>query len=134
MKSSKVTISVVIALFVLLTSAFAQTGTVQANIPFAFTVGKQTLPAGEYRISISNSLLRVSPVDGHGAVYVGTYTIGGGPNEDKTSRLVFHRYGNRRFLSQAWIHTGGNALFVSAPEREYARNTKLEQAIVLASR
>jgi len=41
-KSPKVTISVAIALFVLLSSAFAQNGTVQATIPFAFTVRKQT--------------------------------------------------------------------------------------------
>jgi hypothetical protein len=134
MKNSKVTISIVVALFVLLTSAFAQNGTVQATIPFAFTVGKQTLPAGHYWVSINGPTLRVTRPGGHEYAMMITARIGGGVNDDERSRLVFHRYGDRRFLSQAWIDGGGHELFTSAAEVEYARSTKPEEAIILASR
>jgi hypothetical protein len=129
-------ISVVFALFVLLASAVAQTGAVRVTVPFAFTVGNQTLAAGDYKVSINGSLLQVARIDGPGTASVMTSYTGSGPNQDPNPRLVFHRYGKRHFLSQAWIGevNGGHELFASSAELEYARTTKQDQAIVLASR
>jgi hypothetical protein len=136
MKSSRLMISVAFAAFVLLTSAFAQTGAIRVTVPFDFTVGRQTLAAGEYRVAISGSLLQVARIDGPGVSTVSTNHTGGGPNQDLTRRLVFHCYGNRHFLSVAWIGevNMGHELFASAAELEYARTTKQEQTTVLASR
>ena len=136
MKSSRLMISVAFAAFVLLTSAFAQTGAVRLTVPFDFTVGRQTLAAGDYRVAISGSLLQVARIDGPGVSTVSTNYTGGGPNQDLTPRLVFHCYGNRHFLSVAWIGevNMGHELFASAAELEYARTTKQEQTTVLASR
>ena len=47
MKTTRFMVSATFALFVLLTSAFAQTGAIRVTVPFDFTVGKQTLPAAE---------------------------------------------------------------------------------------
>ena len=137
MKSSRVMISVAFAFFVLLTSAFAQTGAIRVSVPFDFTVGKQTLAAGEYRVTINGtSLLQVARINGPGVAIVSTNYTGGGPNQNLSPRLIFHSYGNRHFLSEAWIGevNMGHELFASSLELEYARTTKQEQTIVLASR
>ena len=47
MKNSKLMIAIALAVFTLLASAFAQTGAIQATIPFDFVVGKQTMAAGD---------------------------------------------------------------------------------------
>jgi hypothetical protein len=136
MKNTRLMVSAVFALFVLLTPAFAQTAAIRVSVPFNFTVGKQTLAAGDYRVAISGSLLQVSRLDGPGVSTVSTNYTGGGANQDLTPRLVFHCYGNRHFLSVAWIgeRNMGHELFASSAELEYARNTKQEQKIVLAKR
>jgi len=129
-------VSAAFALFVLLTSAFAQTGAIRVSVPFDFTVGRQTLAAGDYRVAISGSLLQVARIDGLGVSTVSTNYTGGGPNQALTPRLVFHCYGNRHFLSVAWIGEvkQGHELFASSVELEYARTTKQEQTILLATR
>jgi len=136
MKSSRFMISVAFAAFVLLTSAFAQTGAVRVTVPFNFTVGQQTLAAGDYKVSINGSLLQVARIDGPGTASVMTNKTGGGPNDDSSPKLVFHRYGTRRFLSEAWIGevNGGHELYATSAELEYARTTKQDKNIVLASR
>lgn len=134
MKSSRIMIAVAFAMFVLLASAVAQTGAIRFSVPFDFTVGKQTLAAGDYKVSISGSVLEVARVHGPGTAYVMTNKTGAGPNEDLTPRLIFHRYGDRHFLSQAWIGDGGHELYASVAELEYARAMKQDQMIVLAAR
>lgn len=136
MKNTRFVVSVVFAAFVLLASAFSQTGAIRVTVPFDFTVGKQTLPAGDYRVAISGSLLQVARIDGPGVSTVSTSYTGGGANQDLTPRLAFHCYGNRHFLSVAWIGEmkQGHELFAPAAELEYARTTKQEQKTVLASR
>jgi hypothetical protein len=137
MKNTRFMVSATFALFVLLTSAFAQTGAIRVTVPFDFTVGRQTLAAGDYRVSVNGtSLLQVARIDGPGVANVSTNYTGGGPYQDLTPRLVFHCYGNRHFLSVAWIGevNQGHELYASAAELEYARATKQEQTIVLASR
>jgi len=132
MKSSKLMIAAAFATFVLLSSAYAQTGSFQVTVPFAFTVGHQTLAAGDYTVTAHHQSLQLARTDGHGGAIVLTNATGGRSNDDPTPRLVFHRYGDRYFLSQAWIG-GGREVFASTAELEYARTTKQEQAIVLAS-
>jgi hypothetical protein len=136
MKNTRFVVSVAFAAFVLLTSAFAQTGAIRVSVPFDFTVGRQTMPAGEYRVAINGSLLQVARADGPGVAMVSTNYTGGGANQDRTPRLIFHCYGNRHFLSVAWIGESNQAheLYASTAELEYARNTKQELKTVLASR
>jgi hypothetical protein len=130
-------LSAAFAVFVLLTPAFAQTGAMQVSVPFAFTVGKQTLPAGDYRVTIGGAaILKLACINGSGFSYALTNYVGGGPNENMTPRLVFHAYGSSRFLSEAW--TGGtnmgHQLSTSRAEVEFARDMRPNKTVILASR
>jgi hypothetical protein len=133
MKSSELMISIIFASLFLLTPAFAQTVPIRVTVPFDFTVGDQRLPAGEYRVAIvSDSALRVLRMDESTVAHVVTTFISGGPNLDPTPKLIFHRYGDRRFLFQVWTGEVGRELFASASESEYARTTKQESVTVAA--
>ena len=136
MKRSTFTMSSAFAILVLLASAIAQTGAMRVNVPFNFTVGKQTLAAGDYKVSVSGSLLELARIDGPGVATVSTNLTGGGPSQDPSPRLVFHCYGNRHFLSIAWIGESnqGHELYASPAELQYARTIKQNEKIVLASR
>ncbi len=88
------------------TSAHALTMTedkVVANIPFDFTVGQTTLPAGEYvvRRIASPAALLVQNKETYEAASVLVNAV-----EDRSSlgeaKLVFDRHGNEHFLSQVW--------------------------------
>jgi hypothetical protein len=114
-----------------MTSAVAQTGSIKANIPFDFTIAKQTFPAGEYKVLEQDLVLLLVPLDGPGSVVVLSYIAD--YKHDVTPKLVFHRYGKRSFLSQAWIGTVAHELIASPREIEYARTDKQEQVVVLAS-
>ena len=131
MKRSHLMIAVAFAVSILMTSAVAQTGAIKANIPFDFTIAKQTLPAGEYKVAVQGTMLQLVRLDGAGSAYV-QYNLSA-HNKDMSPRLVFHRYGTRSFLSQAWITGAGHELIASPREIEYARTDKQEQVVVLAS-
>jgi hypothetical protein len=110
------------------------------NIPFAFTAGAATLPAGEYRVQKMDSnsavlLLRCG--DPTAAAFV--TTIGTqGKKQQEQSKLVFNRYNDHYFLSQVWVagHSTGRELRQTAREKEIAQSAKLEtkdQVVLLAS-
>ncbi len=136
MKSSKLMLSAVFSMFVVLTPAFAQTGTIRVSVPFAFTAGKRTMPAGDYRVAVNGSFLQLINADGKAVNNMLTNYTGGGPNENQAPRLVFHCYGSHRFLTEAWIGETpmGHALGRSSVERELARSTPADQNIILAAR
>jgi|HubBroStandDraft_5_1064220.scaffolds.fasta_scaffold231440_2 hypothetical protein len=104
------------------TFAAAQNGTLRATIPFNFVVNGKTLPAGEYSVQPSASLgsLIIKGVERPASVI--SLTV---PVVDRSSRpvprLVFHVYGDRYFLSEAWSGDQGTKLTVSHSEREIAR-------------
>ena len=110
------------------------------NIPFAFTAGEASLPAGEYRVQkmdVNNAVLLLRCGDPKASAFV--MTIGTqGKKQQEESKLVFNRYNNHYFLSQVWVagHSTGRELRKTAREREIAQTAKLEakdQVILLAS-
>jgi len=131
MKRSHLTIAVVFAIAVLMTSAVAQTGAIKANIPFDFTIARQTFAAGEYKVAVQGTMLQLVRLDGTGSAYL-QYNLSA-HNKDVSPRLIFHRYGTRSFLSQVWITETGHELIASPREIEYARTDKQDQVVVLAS-
>ncbi len=133
MKPTRIMITIAFVLFALLASAVAQTRAVQVNIPFGFTVGHKIMTPGSYEVSIRGPLLRVARIDGTDAAIVLTNCTGGGIHENLDARLVFHRYGDRRFLSQAWFagNSTGHVLYSSAAELEYARAAKQDAELVV---
>jgi hypothetical protein len=92
-----------------LSSTNAQTQSsmqLKMNIPFAFSVGNQTMPAGEYTVRCTNpssdtKVLQLRSRDGHESVLVRTSSVIGKLQDD--AKLVFYRYGDRYFFAQAWL-------------------------------
>jgi hypothetical protein len=108
------------------------------DIPFAFTAGNATLPAGEYRVQKldrNSAVLLIHCWDAKASALV--ITNAAQAKEPQTeSKLVFNRYGNRYFLSQVWKAGSirGRQLPISPREKEMpqlARNeTKTEITLV----
>ena len=115
-------------------TAHAQTARhLTASIPFQFTIGNQTLPAGDYTIDSINqdsgkSALRFRSKDGRVTRLVIMNPTQRGLDPEKAS-LVFHRYGDSYFLAEVWA---GDPYGLTLPrsrserdmERELARQIK----------
>jgi hypothetical protein len=137
MKSARTLIT--ICLLFTAVSLFAQTENrplMKVNVPFAFTVDNQTLPAGQYYVvSVTpERAIRLSSADGkHSA------TVNDLPNyasmPSANSRLVFHRYGNEYFLAQVWTK-GDNVArnpFISKRAIEIAQSgVRSDTMVILA--
>ena len=129
---------VVLSMAVAAVSARAQAGFVlAANIPFDFVVGKQTLPAGEYRIEqlSGRSVLLIRSTDGHTSTVVMTMPALANDWQSE-SKLVFNRYGDQYFLSQIWTagNQSGRELYKSPRETELAGKAVKREVAVLAPR
>jgi len=102
-------------------TAYAQT--VEANIPFPFTVGKTALPAGKttFDLQVAQGVLRVRSADYKTAAMVITNGVTAKRNADGKATIVFNRYGDACFLSQ-FHYPGydGRALPKSVREIELA--------------
>lgn len=83
-------------------AAYAEDGqVVQANIPFEFTVGSTTLPAGQYQFRrTEDSLLLVRAADGR-SLYSMAYPLSNGVRPDK-SMVKFDVVEGRHVLVQVW--------------------------------
>ncbi len=94
-----------VALMAALVSAHAQSpGPVVADIPFEFAVGGKSLRAGEYSLrafTTNGDALLISSKDSNDKAIRLTQSIQARivPQQGK---LVFHRYGQRYFLSEVW--------------------------------
>ncbi len=103
----------------------AQSGNrVVADIPFAFTVGDQPMPSGQYESREANSqgnALVIQSKDAKSSAIRLTTSIR--PDESKSARLVFHRYGERYFLAEVWSggDSTGRQLMKSRQERASER-------------
>ena len=88
---------------VLAINAHAQTK-LTASIPFAFSAGKTTLPAGKYTITVLNpasdrKILQIRSLDGRSSAVVLTTGIIGKASEN--AKLVFERYADRYVFAKA---------------------------------
>ncbi len=115
-------------------SAYAQSSSVAANVPFNFVAGNLQLPAGEYVIkagSPSQAILSISGADSKKLVMS---NLCESPNAPEQTKLVFHHYGDRYFLAQIWVagDRSGSELPRSRQETEIAR-TQPRHDVVLAA-
>lgn len=95
---------------------------VVANIPFEFSVGYKTMPAGEYTVRTilsANDALLIQSADGKSSALRLTQATTAKRNKSSHARLVFHRYGERYFLAQVWsgADNTGRQLLKSQEER-----------------
>jgi hypothetical protein len=86
-------------------SVHAQTPSkVEVNIPFEFSAGKTTLPAGVYSIKrMSGNNVTLRSKDGHSSVILNAPVTDGSSDPNAVERIVFERYGDQYALSQIWL-------------------------------
>ncbi|MGC1300472.1 MAG: hypothetical protein WA869_36045, partial [Alloacidobacterium sp.] len=108
-------------------SAAAQDHSVQANVPFDFTVGSTVLPAGAYTISTdtakSPDVLVIQNRQRNIAIFSTAYGSG---NQSKTGELVFNRHGGQYFLHE--IRCSAAGMNVDLPTSKSEKRAQLQEA------
>jgi hypothetical protein len=109
------------------------------DIPFEFTAGGKTIPAGLYTVrpaDLNRNALTISSREGrHSVIFLVNATASSMAR--KRSSLVFNRYGDRHFLSEVWRlgESTGRQLIPSSQERELslARKDSQRESISIAA-
>ena len=130
-------IAAALALFAT-TAAVAQTVDLKANVPFSFTVNRATLPPGEYSLKSMDeqgTALAIRDLNSKTTNLVISNSCRS-PKSASQTKLLFHRYGNRYFLSQIWTagEDVGRQLPSSAGEKELARDFSMQQVVLVAAK
>ena len=85
--------------------ARAESDEIQVKIPFAFEVGQQTLPAGDYKLTLDWSSNAVT-IDGgnheHAFTVIETRLAPHQHSDENDARVVFDRVGTTYILSEVW--------------------------------
>ena len=110
------TLIVAIAIAAPMVQAQSQT-IMKANVPFAFNVGSNYMPAGSYEVrSLGSRATVIASKDGHDKVLA--LFNPAGPSKADETKLVFQKYGDRYFLCEIWSSYSGQGLQVPASELE----------------
>jgi hypothetical protein len=115
----------------------AQTTIMKADIPFDFKLGKSTMPAGEYRINYSGSILSLRSEGGHHNAMVLTTPMERA-EVPKTGVLEFNRYDDTYFFVGVWApgSAAGGTVWKTKQEKELASRatTPLQPATIALSK
>jgi hypothetical protein len=104
--------------------------TVRVDVPFAFSVNNQVLPAGSYEIvqNDNTTMLTIRNQSDRKSTIFGVSTA-----EERRvpaeAKLVFKRYGDQYFLSQVWTRDSGRDVRKSKSERDAARQASKNLAM-----
>jgi hypothetical protein len=90
------------AAVILTASVAAAQGTVKAEIPFAFEVGKAKLPAGTYSLVANWQYVQIRNLETRRSILAVPAVSASQPGNNADPHLVFHKYGDHYFLSQVW--------------------------------
>ena len=143
MKKLLYTAMMIVAVVTLFANAAqAQTSSQQrviANIPFAFTVGKTTLPAGKYTFTVVNptsdrKVLQIRSLDGRASAMILTNTVKGIVSEN--AKLVFERYDERYCFTQAQMAgeaTSFEALWSKSERKQLIAKAAKKSVIVISA-
>ena len=111
---------------------YAQSLALRVNIPFEFSAGQHTLPAGTYIVEKRGDVLLISD----GKSNIATILSNGTRNKayKMESMVVFHRYGDQRFLTEVrWSESpAARALMETSAERRLAKAITAEPTNVAA--
>ena len=126
------TIAIMMLLAVAAITAAAQafgSKQMRVRIPFAFNVGNNTLPAGDYTVTVINPssdrrVLRLRRKDGRASAVI--QTTGTESNEPADAKLVFNRYGDTYYFTQAQM--AGDSTTLAAVKTNAERNKAHEIA------
>jgi hypothetical protein len=118
---SKKLLAIALALPLLITAAAsAQTVHMRVSVPFNFIAVGATLPAGEYDIQslgADEKMLVIRNLKSASGILVFSNSCES-LNASSRTKLVFHRYGDRYFLSELWVEGQKSGHQVTPRERE----------------
>jgi hypothetical protein len=93
------------------------------NIPFSFSVGHKTLPAGEYIVEPnrkdSKNVWLLTSTNGSASVLFTTVSARDNQTPEQI-KLVFHKYDSQYFLSQVWTPGDNSGRELRRPRAERA--------------
>lgn len=133
--------TVVLAVALAVNLAQARTVTFQANVPFAFVAGKQTLPAGTYLVDsvvgkgaagddTALLVIRTSDRRIYQAIVTGLETRR--LQRNGSSTLLFVRYQGKQYLSQVWLREGAVVhQLVNVPRDAGSRGSTGDSRVIL---
>jgi len=130
---------IALALPLLMTAAAsAQIVHMKVTVPFNFIVIGATLPAGEYEIQSTGTeekLLAFRNLNSSEAILVFSNSCES-LNTSSSTKLVFHRYANRYFLSELWVEGNnvGHQVTPSSRETEVAVDSPRSEVVLLMAR
>jgi hypothetical protein len=136
---SKKLLIVALALPLLMTAAAsAQSVHMKITVPFNFIAVGTTLPAGEYEIQSTGAEDKVLVIRNRNsaqAVLVfsnSTQAL----NASSSTKVVFHHYGSRYFLSELWVEGDklGHQVTPSSRETEVAMDASGSEVVLLMAR
>jgi hypothetical protein len=99
---------------------------VKANVPFAFHVGSQQLPAGTYvvkPIGLSTMAIQNAQATAGALSSFGSNCEGG-----SVAKLVFHRLGDEYFLAEIWRGAGTSGMVIARSKQEKSLEKELRLA------
>ncbi len=105
----------------------------QADVPFAFTVVNETLPAGRYTLRSMDDEHRLAILGSELAVAESSPVESS--QTPKITKVVFRRYADHYFLHQVWVRgeKSGFEVPVSNIERQLAGHYKASSVAILAT-
>jgi hypothetical protein len=106
-------------------SVYGQTvDQMRVTVPFEFSVGDQTLPAGKYIVTrrTDKGLLELQTADSTRFVTALVRTVDL-PNKQWMAKLVFQQYGDQKYLSEMWLNGSLTELLKSKRELMLAKST-----------
>jgi hypothetical protein len=106
---------------------------INAAIPFDFTIGAKSFPAGDYSVrQVSASVLLVQSIkDGTGVMTMATPI--GKSEKGGTPVLTFSKYGDTYFLSKVSSDDAGWKLHQSAAEKEMVAKVPTPKPVIVAA-
>jgi hypothetical protein len=109
---------------------------VKANIPFDFEAGNKSYPAGAYRVSAVNQMGALSIIGPASRSGLASSQPTQSNSFSGSTKLVFHRYGDRYFLYQIWVagENRGRELPTTRVEKELASNATPNPVVIMAQK
>ena len=130
-------LSVSVLIVALAVPSFAQSLRLTANVPFEFTVGSRTLPAGDYsiRTGVNQAIVQVQGFEAHtGALSLSWRVDVKDEDPAAATKLVFNRYGDKYFLSE--VSDGYESIAMKLPvshtQRELANTASIQTPELVA--
>lgn len=130
--TSLIVASLMLALGFAAIPAHAQSGGVQARIPFPFTAASKSFPAGQYTLIPSSDKIKIEDAKGTPlAIMLANHSSGGSASAN--GQVIFHCYRYRCFLvelrSPALVE--GRQVLTSAAEAKLANEERAKYFEVL---